>query len=178
MPNFRTDIPPEIASDLAELIDYNWDGEESDYCACLNGSDNQNEMFPLLVRLHNWLYPEEPVSLPRSETLFDFHENELPRSEVIELAIKHMHEGLAAGTWKSEQLPDPLISNTVGDLPDEEIVEWATTWDGHFPQFAPDGEGDQLAHRGGPGFCGKCSGTCAYDDDGQPIQQFREPASK
>jgi hypothetical protein len=40
---------------VAALVDYNWDDERDDYEACVNGSGNENSIFPLLVRLRNWI---------------------------------------------------------------------------------------------------------------------------
>jgi hypothetical protein len=127
------ELTPEIVSDLDELIQYNWSDEEHDYLDCLRGSGNENGMFPLLVRLHNWLHPDKPVTLPRAEIYFDSEGNELPRDRVIALAIEHMRAALARGGWKPGQLPQPITPETVGELPDDELLEWATDQRGRFP---------------------------------------------
>ena len=48
-------ITQTIKDDVATLVNYNWDDERDDYEECANGSGNENGIFPLLVRLRNWL---------------------------------------------------------------------------------------------------------------------------
>jgi hypothetical protein len=48
-------INKDLRDDIATLVEYNWDDERDDYEECANGSGNENGVFPLLVRLRNWL---------------------------------------------------------------------------------------------------------------------------